>query len=134
MDKRFFTVLEANELIPFLTERLRQLRTLHRGLKNKAEEQAPDLQEVILRGGIPVDNGYLHLVSRLQGLCSEIGAKGCHIKDVECGLVDFPTIWEGREVYLCWQLGETEVTFWHEEDAGYAGRQPLKNDSPLSRM
>ncbi|HLE20953.1 MAG TPA: DUF2203 domain-containing protein [Vicinamibacteria bacterium] len=128
MDKRFFTVLEANELIPFLTERLRQLHSIYKGLKLNAESHTPKLQDVLVRGGIPVDLGYLHLIGRLQGLTSEICSQGCQIKDVENGLVDFPTIWEGREVYLCWKLGEQEVSFWHEIDAGVAGRQPLKND------
>jgi hypothetical protein len=129
MDRRFFTVLEANELIPFLTERLRQLRSIYEGLKDQAGDHTPALQDVIARGGIPVDTGYLHLVAQLQGLTSEICSQGCHIKDLERGLIDFPTIWEGREVYLCWRLGEREVNFWHEVDAGFAGRQPLQSDS-----
>ena len=70
---------------------------------------------------------HFHLLFELQELSSEIDSAGCHIKDLEGGLIDFPTIWEGREVYLCWKLGESEVGFWHEVDAGYAGRQPLKN-------
>jgi hypothetical protein len=45
------------------------------------------------------------------------------------GLVDFPALWDGRLVYLCWKLGEPEVLYWHEIDAGFAGRQPLTADS-----
>ena len=131
MDKRFFTVLEANELIPFLTERLRRLSSIYQGLKKTADHHTPKLQDVLVRGGIPVDLGYLNLVGRMQGLTTEICSQGCHVKDLECGLVDFPTIWEGREVYLCWKLGEQEVSFWHEIDAGVAGRQPLQKESPL---
>ena len=128
MDKRFFTVLEANELIPFLTERLRQLGSIYQGLKKRAAQRTPKLQDVIARGGIPVDLGYLDLMGHLQTLTTEICSQGCHVKDLECGQIDFPTIWEGREVYLCWRLGEQEVAFWHEIDAGFAGRQPLKGD------
>jgi hypothetical protein len=130
MDKRFFTVLEANELIPFLTERLPRLRSIYLGLKLNSDKHTPNLQDVLVRGGIPVHVGYLHLMGQLQGLTTEICSQGCHVKDPDCGLVDFPTIWEGREVYLCWQLGEQEVSFWHEVDAGFAGRQPLKKDPP----
>ncbi len=126
MDKRFFTVLEANELIPFLSERLNQLGSIYQGLKKTADRHTPKLQDVLARGGIPVDLGYLNLVGRMQGLTTEICSQGCHIKDLECGLVDFPTIWEGREVYLCWKLGEQEVSFWHEIDAGFSSRQLLK--------
>ena len=130
MDKRFFTVLEANELIPFLTDRLQRIGSIYQGLRATADRHAPKLQDILVRGGIPVHHGYLELVGRMQGLTTEICAQGCHIKDPECGLVDFPTIWKGREVYLCWKLGEDEVGFWHEIDAGFAGRQPLKQPSP----
>ena len=130
MDRRFFTVLEANELIPFLTERLCQLRSIYQGLKSRADKYTPKLQDVIVRGGIPVDTTYLHLVGRIQGIASEICSQGCQLKDLESGLIDFPTVWEGREVYLCWKLGEQKVSFWHEVDAGFTGRQPLENDSP----
>ncbi len=130
MDRRFFTVLEANDLIPFLTERLCQLRSSYQGLKSRADKYTPKLQDVIVRGGIPVDTTYLHLVGRIQGIASEICSQGCQLKDLESGLIDFPTVWEGREVYLCWKLGEQEVSFWHEVDAGFTGRQPLENDSP----
>ena len=128
MDKRFFTVLEANELIPFLSERLKQLSSIYQGLKKSAVRHTPKLQDVLVRGGTPVDLGYLNLVGRMQGLTTEICSQGCHIKDLERGLVDFPTIWEGREVYLCWKLGEQEVSFWHEIDAGVGGRQLLKKE------
>jgi hypothetical protein len=50
---------------------------------------------------------------------------GCELKGVEQGLIDFPALREGRVVYLCWQYDEPEVAFWHEVDAGFAGRQPL---------
>jgi hypothetical protein len=126
MHKRFFTVKEANELIPFLTERLRQISSACRELKNTWAKVAPELQEVIASGGMLVDLNHFHLLCRLQSLASEIGSQGCHIKDLESGLIDFPTLWEGREVYLCWKKGEPEVGFWHEVDAGFAGRQPLR--------
>jgi hypothetical protein len=51
---------------------------------------------------------------------------GIVIRDIDRGLIDFPAIREDREVYLCWELGEDEITHWHELDAGYRGRQPLE--------
>ncbi len=125
MQKRFFTVQEANDLIPFLTERLCRLRSAFKELKKTSGDRTPQLQEVIARGGMPVDLRHLSLLCRLQTLIAEIGSEGCQVKDLESGLIDFPTIWEGREVYLCWKLGELEVGFWHEIDAGFDGRRPL---------
>jgi hypothetical protein len=131
MQKRFFTVQEANELIPFLTQRLENIRSTYRELKTTWADRSPELQEVISCGGMPVDLRHFRLLFQLQELSAEIDSAGCYIKDLEGGLIDFPTIWEGREVYLCWKLGESEVGHWHEVDAGYAGRQPLKN--PLNQ-
>ena len=47
------------------------------------------------------------------------------LRDIDRGLVDFPAIVDGREVYLCWELGEDEVSFWHDLSSGYRGREPL---------
>jgi len=128
MDKRFFSVREANEMIPFLTDQLRQIRTERKRLGRIARRSLPGFQDIMLRGGMAVGAEYFDRARHLHALLAEIGSKGCHIKDLDSGLVDFPTIWEGREVFLCWKIGETEVAFWHELDTGFAGRQPLKSD------
>jgi len=128
MFKRCFTVREANELIPFLTNHLHKLRSTYRELETGCASCTPAFQDLFDAGGMPVDAHYFLLISQLQSLLSEIDAEGCELKDLERGLVDFPTIWEGREVFLCWKLGEPEVGYWHEIDAGYAGRQPLREN------
>jgi hypothetical protein len=61
-------------------------------------------------------------VRRLLGALEEAGIM---IRDIDRGLIDFPAIRDEREVYLCWELGEDEITHWHELDSGYRGRQPL---------
>ena len=128
-DKRLFTVREANELIPFLSTKLRELRAL-RGKVEAWSRDAPSQQDIILNGGMRVDPHYLTLLGRFQALLEAICAEGCYLKDLETGLVDFPTLWEGREVYLCWKLGEAEVAHWHEIEAGFQGRRSLKSGSP----
>ncbi len=125
MQKRFFTVKEANELLPFLSSRVRDLRGVHQELSVRCAE-APSSQEIMLRGGTQVPPRYLALVAKLQCLVEDISACGVHLKDLDSGLVDFPTLWEGREVYLCWKLGEPHVGYWHEIEAGFAGRQSLE--------
>jgi len=126
-ETRLFTVREANELIPFLSSRLHELQGVHDAL-TAASATVPAQQEIALRGGMPADPGYFDSLTRLQTLVEEICEEGCHLKDLESGLVDFPTLWEGREVYLCWQLGENEVGHWHEIEAGFSGRQSLKSE------
>jgi hypothetical protein len=61
----------------------------------------------------------------LQRTLGELQAMEVVLRDLERGLVDFPTLRDGREVYLCWEAGESEIGFWHDIDAGYGGRQPL---------
>jgi len=63
--------------------------------------------------------GLNHLIERVQEM-------DCELKDIDQGLVDFRAEREGREVYLCWKLGEPDIRWWHELDAGFAGRRPLE--------
>ena len=125
MQKRCFTVREANELLPFLSTKVQDLRLVHRELKARCSE-IPSGQEILNRGGMLVPARYFVLLLNLQSLVDEISSCGCHLKDLDSGLVDFPTIWEGREVYLCWKLGEPHVGYWHEIEAGFAGRRSLE--------
>ncbi len=125
MQKRLFTVREANELLPFLSSRVRDVRLVHRELLAHCAS-APSSQDITLRGGTLVPPRYVALLTNLQCLLEDIRARGCHLKDLDSGLVDFPTLWEGREVYLCWKLGEPSVGYWHEIEAGFAGRRSLE--------
>lgn len=125
MQRRFFTVQEANELIPFLSSKLQELRRLHRELLFASGGVASG-QEITFRGGTPVPPRYLCLLGDFQAHVADVCSQGCHLKDMSSGLVDFPTIWEGREVYLCWKLGESKVGYWHEVEAGFAGRRSLE--------
>jgi hypothetical protein len=63
--------------------------------------------------------------AELAGALEEIQDLGVVVKDLDTGLVDFPSVREGRDVLLCWRLGEDEVAFWHGYDDGFAGRQPI---------
>ena len=65
------------------------------------------------------------LAAEIDGFLRELDDLGVEFKGFDVGLVDFPGEMAGRQVYLCWRLGEPSVQYWHEVDAGYAGRQPL---------
>ena len=128
---RYFTVEEANLELPRLRQWLPRLQARRRRLDvvqhklgeltvkaatngNLLEEEVHGTQREVKR-----------LTEELNKLLAKINDLGCEIKDIEQGLVDFPSLREGREIYLCWRLGEPEVAFWHELDAGFSGRQPL---------
>jgi hypothetical protein len=63
---------------------------------------------------------------RLDVLVHQIQDLGVLIKDINLGLLDFPALKDGRGVYLCWRYGEGEIAYWHEIEAGFAGRQPIE--------
>ncbi len=125
MEKRFFTVEEARQLLPalkklvgraiFLSARLREQQDVVQSLADSASNNT----------GSPEGTAYLETLIQLENYLHQIQDIGCVVKSVEEGLVDFPHLKEGREVYLCWKHGEEDIRYWHEVDAGFAGRTPL---------
>lgn len=129
---KVFTVEEANQLLPRLTERVIELQDKQRDIL--AKEVEIDTLELLYpsrEGEKPSEEvereveGYNEGVNRFYALVDEIHEMGCFLKDIEMGLVDLYTLYQGRVVYLCWKLGEPEVGFWHEVGRGYAYRQPI---------
>lgn len=128
---RRFSREEADALPPEIAPRLVQLRDLKR--KNDETRSAVnDLQDTLKTNGHGLDVDMSCLSRALQstgaeinGLIERITSLGVEVKDLEMGLVDFRGERDGREVYLCWKLGEERVAFWHELNTGYAARQPL---------
>lgn len=93
-------------------------------------------QRITLAGGmIPPRDRILHLRSRkdaaaqgLQSAVEKIQETGCQLKDIETGLVDFPTLYKGQEVYLCWKLGESGIGFWHHIEDGFRCRRAIDSE------
>lgn len=126
---RYFTVEEANSLIPKLEIILLKLKNRQVDLENFR----PLVKEIAAKAAFPGSNGghakglkYARTMQDFFELIKELNSYGCLLKGIQQGLVDFPSIRDGREVYLCWQLGETEIEFWHELDTGFAGRKPIR--------
>jgi hypothetical protein len=121
---RHYTVGEANELLPQLAPKLDQLRDARDRLTDAEVHEALSGAAPTNGGGEPgrqVGEAFLEL-RRVVGELQELELV---VRDIDRGLIDFPAIIEGREVYLCWQRGEDEVGHWHDLDAGYRGRRPL---------
>jgi hypothetical protein len=125
-EKRYFTVDEANRLIPHIkaiVEGLRQSR--RRLLRQRATAEATAQKAGSNGGGGEASAYYAEYAQTFGRGLARLEAMGVLLKDVERGLIDFPHWREGREVYLCWEYGEERIGYWHEIDTGYAGRQPL---------
>lgn len=136
MDKRYFSVAEANRMIPALEVAFgrmlqinAQIRSVYRRLSDAGFAPSQEDFELAPAGaGQEVVNELATLRTLIDGLKDQIAAlqrAGCVIKDIDRGLVDWYALQEGRDVFLCWELGEKEVRYWHEIDAGYAGRRPV---------
>ena len=92
------------------------------------EDQVKELAErAAENAGSRAGTAYLEHLLALSNCVSTIQDTGCLVKSVEDGLVDFPHLKDGREVYLCWRYGEDDIEYWHEVEAGFAGRKPLKD-------
>jgi hypothetical protein len=119
---RRFTLEEAEAALPDLREALQRMREARQTLLRTAER----VQEIVAgNGGGPDGSAYREAAETLRAEVERIGAMGVILRDVESGLVDFPSERDGREVFLCWQLGEDHVGFWHPPETGIAGRKPL---------
>lgn len=128
---RRFSREEADALLPKIAPLLTQIRDLNR--KNDETRAAVnELQGTLKTNGHSLDIDMARLSQALQStgaaineLIKRVTGLGVEVKDLEMGLIDFLSEREGREVYLCWKLGEEHVSYWHELNTGYASRQPL---------
>lgn len=122
--ERHYTVEQANAALPFVGERLERLRVLREQLDD--EEARAALSEAgPSNGGGAAGRVVSEAFLGLQRTLGELQAMEIVLRDLERGLVDFPALRDGEEIYLCWEEGEEEVGFWHDTDSGYAGRRTL---------
>lgn len=135
-DRRYFTVAEANEMIGWLEESMRrmlQLQAQVRGALGRLRQSgfAPDSDEFDLappEAGQEVRDDLATLRTLIDALRDDLQSlhdAGCVIKDIDSGLVDWYARKDGRDVFLCWKLGEKQVSHWHDLQAGFAGRRPV---------
>ena len=127
--RRLFTLEQANQLLPRIVPTLLELRARKAAL-DEARAALARLTPAMRGNGYgaeaaDLDGRVRQLVNDLAAGVRRITELGVEVKDLDRGLVDFPSRREDRVVYLCWQLGEGAIAWWHEVDAGFAGRRPL---------
>ena len=127
--RRLFTAEEANALLPELVPILTDLRT-KKGELDEARRALARLTPAMRADGhgieaIALERRIRELAAALAAGIRRITGQGVEVKDLDQGLIDFPSPREGRVVFLCWHLGEGPIAYWHEVDAGFAGRRPL---------
>jgi hypothetical protein len=124
---KLFTVEEANALLPTVRGIVERIQRAYTRV-SAAQEQARLAAGGAAHGGGGMEGGgtYVLSLSKLAEASGQLEELGVQLKDYERGLIDFPAMREGRVVLLCWQLGEGDaLEWWHDLEAGFAGRQPL---------
>jgi len=123
---KLFTLSEANNALPLVRERLKAIQDLYSIIGTYSEEARAAAQASESGGGMSGGTEYVKALYEVGKLTTELHEMGVQLKDYTRGLIDFPTMREGRVVLLCWQLGEgDEIEWWHEVEDGFAGRRPL---------
>ncbi len=140
---RFYSIDDVNQLLPEVRDVLLRLRAQRGQLVELRDRAVEHLSAVGARGGgsgdeavdetaVSGDAELRRLRLRMQGVIdqmqaavAELDARDVVLRDIPTGLVDFPALVSGRQVWLCWRLGEEELGWWHELDTGVAGRKPL---------
>lgn len=114
-----FTVQEANASLPYVSRVVGDIVTVYGQIValREAVDQGQEVRQA--------ERAYEQAMDRLAELVDELHRVGVELKDFETGLIDFPAWYQGREVLLCWRLGESQVAHWHEIHAGFEGRQPV---------
>ncbi|HXG46482.1 MAG TPA: DUF2203 domain-containing protein [Methylomirabilota bacterium] len=122
--QKHYTREEARALLPELRTRLQRLNALRRlvGIQDR------QLTSLLATGddlGGQLVNDSIRSLAEMRHLLLDFHTRQIQIKDIERGLVDFPALIGGREVFLCWEMDEEDIEYWHELDSGYAGRERL---------
>jgi len=135
MPKRF-NLAQAQSLLPQVDRLLREALAAKAAYDQVERAIQSFAQRVMMTGGIVVDRDQVlerrsargSAAARLRSAIEEVQELGCVLKDLDIGLVDFPTLFRGTEVYLCWKLGEPDIAFWHGVDEGFRGRKAIDQD------
>jgi hypothetical protein len=133
---RFFHVLEAERLLPAIELIVREIIERKHELDRSAGELNALLHQIAMAGGtVPPRARIAALRAQKQSAADALGvaleklqSTGCLLKDADLGLVDFPTLYNGTEVYLCWKLGERAIGHWHHVEDGFRGRRPIDEE------
>lgn len=130
---RYFTLTEARAALPLVGRGIReavQAKAHYVEAENAIQNLA---QRILMMGGLNVDTGaaeawkaqYDSNAQTLKNAMERIEELGVLIKDLDIGLVDFPTLFRGEEVYLCWRMDENDINHWHGVNEGFNGRKPI---------
>jgi hypothetical protein len=133
---RYFSLREARAALPAVSRDIRDA-VQAKGRYQQADGALHELgQRILMRGGIMVDTAAAEAwksqrdsgAQTLKNTLGRIEDLGVVVKDLDVGLIDFPTLYRGEEVYLCWRMDEADIDFWHGTQEGFAGRKLIDGE------
>ena len=132
MAEKHFTLDEATRLLPRIRPILEQLIALRREMAIRQHKMEELRVHVRGNGATAEGRAFAKLKEELESMAKElrrgieqVHGFGCVVKDLDTGLIDFPALRKGQEVFLCWKLGEQGIAFWHSTHEGFSERKPL---------
>lgn len=120
---KYYTLQEANEMLTSIRPVMDEIQKIRQEIMDRRPEVWSVVEQSVGNGGSQSASKLVQEFERLDNLVRQVQGTGVLFKDLNLGLLDFPALKDGGEVYLCWKYGETDIAFWHEVEAGYAGRQ-----------
>ena len=138
MAEKYFNREEAEELLPLIENALIEARESKEKVEDLDRELGQATAKIMVLGGSVPPYGRLaatraereQFATQLKEALNRIQEAGCLVKDLDEGLVDFPALRGGEEVFFCWKLGEERIGYWHGLEEGFAGRKPLDDVEP----
>ena len=124
---RYFTLPEANQALTIIRPLMDEVQQIRQKILEKQPEAWPAIEKSAGNGGNRALSNMVQDFEKFDALIHRLQDTDVLIKDINIGLLDFPALKDEREVYLCWQYGEDDIAFWHEVEAGFAGRQPIES-------
>lgn len=119
--RRRFTLEQANKSLPLVKRIVGDIVRTH----TQAAKLQQEYERAGPRGQKPLLGPLEQMLHRLEDYVDELSEIGCELKDYQIGLIDFTGRYQGRDICLCWKLGEETITHWHELNSGFAGRKPV---------
>jgi len=133
---RFFTIQQAQGLLPGVEAAIRDATFLKSELDAAEIELRSTFERITMMGGAHIDRDHLagqkkrreQSATQLKEAIEKIQSYGCQVKDLDIGLIDFPSLYHGQEVCLCWKIGEAAIEYWHGVTEGFRGRKKIDRE------
>jgi hypothetical protein len=126
MESHYFTIEEANSALELIRPLIEEILEIRDEILTHKPEIWPAIERSAGNGGNATLSKVAEDFDRLDRLVHRVLDTGVQVKDINTGLLDFPAWRADHEVYLCWKYGEDKIRYWHEINAGFAGRQPIE--------